>query len=39
MGLYTIPCPQCGKLFLWFSGCLDQRCPDCKANEPEKKHP
>ena len=30
MGLYSIPCRQCEKMFLWFSGSLDQRCADCK---------
>ncbi len=28
MGLYPITC-GCGKTFLWFSGNLDSRCPDC----------
>jgi phage FluMu protein Com len=30
MGLYSIPCRQCGQLFTWFSGFLDQRCPVCR---------
>jgi hypothetical protein len=29
MGLYAIPCRECGKLFMWFSGNMDQRCGDC----------
>jgi hypothetical protein len=35
MGLYSVPCRACGKMFMWFSGNLDQRCSDCiKAAEP-----
>ena len=30
MGLYAIPCRQCEKTFMWFSGNIDQRCADCK---------
>ena len=30
MGIYSIPCRQCEKTFMWFSGNLDQRCADCK---------
>jgi phage FluMu protein Com len=37
MGIYTIPCQQCGRPFLWFSGSLDQRCMDCKKAEVQKK--
>ena len=33
MGIYLIPCVKCGKHFQWFSGNLDQRCPECKDNE------
>lgn len=35
MGLYPIDCSNCKKPFLWFSGNLDTRCPDCikKAEE------
>lgn len=29
MGLYPIECSGCKKGFLWFSGNLDTRCPDC----------
>lgn len=39
MGLYTIPCRVCGKLFQWFSGSMDQRCPTCRAAEPPKQMP
>jgi hypothetical protein len=28
MGLYEILCHECKKPFIWFSGNLDQRCPD-----------
>lgn len=37
MGIYAIPCKQCGKIFLWFSGNLDQRCADCKKMDAEVK--
>ena len=30
MGLYTINCPECKKLYSWFSGDVDQRCDECK---------
>lgn len=30
MGTYWIPCKQCGKVFMWWSGCFDQRCAECK---------
>ena len=34
MGLYSIPCRQCNKNFMWFSGNhMDQRCADCKAKD------
>ena len=39
MGLYPIDCVSCKKPFMWFSGCLDQRCSDCqniKKEEPKK---
>lgn len=38
MGLYPIDCASCKKPFMWFSGCLDQRCSDCqnKKEEPKK---
>jgi LSD1 subclass zinc finger protein len=40
MGLYPIDCAVCKKPFMWFSGCLDQRCSDCqnaiKKEEPKK---
>jgi hypothetical protein len=39
MGMYAIPCRVYGKMFMWFSGLLDQRCADCKANELPKKDP
>jgi len=31
MGLYLIGCPTCGIVHMWFSGNLDQRCPDCRT--------
>lgn len=31
MGIYVTPCRQCEKLFLWFSGHMDQRCQTCKT--------
>jgi len=34
MGLYSIPCRQCGEIFLWFSGNLDQRCGKCVGAAP-----
>jgi hypothetical protein len=37
MGIYTIPCQQCGKHFMWFSGSSDQRCMECKKAEVQKK--
>lgn len=38
MGIYPIDCSVCGKTFLWFSGNLDQRCPDCqKPDENDDK--
>lgn len=38
MGLYPIICATCNKPFNWFSGCLDQRCPDCqKSNKGANK--
>ena len=37
MGLYTIPCPSCKQPHAWFSGSIDQRCPNCKrADHPKK---
>ena len=35
MGLYWIPCRKCEKTFYWFSGNMDQRCPDCIKAEQE----
>ena len=29
MGLFTIKCPTCDRLHLWFSGIADQRCEKC----------
>lgn len=31
MGMYMIGCPTCKKAHYWFSGNLDQRCPDCRG--------
>jgi LSD1 subclass zinc finger protein len=36
MGLYPIDCVSCKKPFMWFSGCLDQRCGDCQVKEVNK---
>lgn len=33
MGLYTVECPECGQIHMWFSGENDQRCQDCKNKE------
>jgi predicted nucleic acid-binding Zn-ribbon protein len=30
MGLYIVSCSTCGDPFQWFSGSIDQRCPNCK---------
>lgn len=39
MGLYLIPCTQCGKSFAWFSGNTgDQRCIACMIGKVEKEH-
>jgi hypothetical protein len=35
MGLYAVKCPQCGTPFMWWSGCLDQRCQACKDKDVE----
>ena len=32
MGLFPMDCAVCKKSFIWFSGCLDQRCTDCQTN-------
>lgn len=32
MGLYPIECSVCEKVFMWFSGNLDQRCQNCQKN-------
>lgn len=29
MGLYPLDCGICKKPFMWFSGSMDTRCPDC----------
>jgi hypothetical protein len=29
MGLYAIPCRQCGQIFMWFSGNTSQWCGKC----------
>jgi len=39
MGLYWIPCRACQKVFYWFSGNMDQRCPECKAKDLPKQDP
>jgi hypothetical protein len=36
MGLYAIPCRQCGAMFIWWSGNLDQRCSACANPELHK---
>ena len=35
MGLYEIDCPQCGKVHMWFSGNMDQRCEVCIKRKKE----
>ena len=30
MGTFPINCPECGRLFIWFSGTMDQRCDKCR---------
>lgn len=37
MGLYVIECPTCKKIFQWFSGSMDQRCPECKLKGAKPK--
>src|SRR5271157_5246431 len=32
MGLYTISCPICKQAHTWWSGNIDQRCNNCRAN-------
>ena len=34
MGLHMISCPECKQEHQWFSGCEDQRCPECQ--KPKK---
>lgn len=34
MGLYVINCSACNKGFMWWSGNLDTRCPDCQNKNP-----
>jgi DNA-directed RNA polymerase subunit RPC12/RpoP len=36
MGLYVIPCRQCGKKFIWFSGNNDPRCDQCRYLSKEQ---
>ena len=33
MGLYSINCPICGQIYNWFSGNIDQRCYECRAQD------
>lgn len=30
MGLYSVHCPSCSRVHVWFSGNMDQRCEECK---------
>ena len=41
MGTFVIECIICNNPFLWWSGNMDQRCPECKckdesADDPDK---
>lgn len=38
MGLYTIPCRQCGTMFLWFSGSPIQLCQKCDPDQKDNTH-